>query len=112
MIGGRALTEIAHLQMIQDIVIRLAGQSTNVKGWAITVTSALLGYGVSQHEVILTVVACYAILGFASLDAYYLALERAYRQLFAEAVGGNVDAWALKANHIDTNLFLRAFLSV
>jgi hypothetical protein len=81
--------------MIQSIISRLAGQSTTVKGWCITVTAALLGFGVSTATSVIALIAVYVVLAFAVLDAYYLALERAYRALYSRAVADQTDQWTL-----------------
>jgi hypothetical protein len=101
----------AHLRMIQDVVSRLAGQSTTIKGWAITVTGALLGYGVSQSKPALAIVAGYAILAFAALDGYYLALERAYRDLYQQAVAGTAEEWRLRIDRLGRQQLLAAAVS-
>jgi hypothetical protein len=82
----------AHLQMIQAVIARLASQSTTVKGWSITLTGALLGYGATTATPLLALIAAYAVLAFAALDAYYLTLERAYRALYTQAATGTLAA--------------------
>lgn len=72
----------SHLQLIQATITRLAGQSTTIKGWCVTLTSALLGLGATTSTALLPGLAVYAVLVFALLDGYYLALERAYRTLY------------------------------
>jgi hypothetical protein len=85
----------AHLQMIQHVVTRLASQSTTVKGWCVTVTGALLGFGATSATPIVAAIAIYVICAFAALDAYYLSLERAYRTLYHRAASGETDDWTL-----------------
>src|SRR5919112_427942 len=85
----------AHLQMIQNVVTRLASQSTTVKGWCVTITGALLGFGATSATPIVAAIANYVICAFAVLDAYYLALERAYRTLYHRAASGQADTWTL-----------------
>jgi hypothetical protein len=86
--------------MIQEIVARFAGQSTTVKGWCITVTAALLGFGVTTTTPAITIIAVYVVLAFAVLDAYYLALERAYRGLYNRAAEDQASAWSLKIDRL------------
>ncbi len=71
-----------HLQMIQATITRLAGQSTTIKGWAVTLTAALLGLGATTNTALVAFAAVYAIATLAALDAYYLTLERRYRDLY------------------------------
>lgn len=81
--------------MIQAVVSRLAGQSTTIKGWCVTVTAALLGFGTTQTSAVVALIALYVIAAFAVLDAYYLALERAYRKLYNQALTGAAADWTL-----------------
>jgi hypothetical protein len=80
--------------MLQATIARFATQSTTVKGWCVTLTAALLGFGVVTLPLV-AVLAIYVIVVFAVLDAYYLALERAYRRLYDEAASGQVGDWTL-----------------
>ncbi|MGY4766495.1 hypothetical protein ACXC9Q_06210 [Kribbella sp. CWNU-51] len=80
----------AHLQMIQTVIARLAGQSTTSKGWCLTVTAALLSFAATNTR-LSAYLAVYVTVAFAALDAYYLTRERAYRTLYQQAVTGDVD---------------------
>jgi hypothetical protein len=83
--------------MIQAIISRLASQSTTIKGWCVTVTAALLGFGTTTTPVV-ALIAIYVVLAFATLDAYYLSLERNYRTLYQHAANGHTTAWTLTIN--------------
>ena len=60
----------------------MSGQSSTIKGWCVTVTSALLAASATTNTPITGILALYVIMTFAVLDAYYLAIERAYRVLY------------------------------
>lgn len=83
-----------HLQLIHATIARMSGLSTTVKGWSVTLTAALLGFGAASTPVVASL-AVYVILAFAMLDAYYLALERAYRRLYSRAAAGEAEDWTL-----------------
>jgi len=85
----------SYLQMIQANITRLAGQSTTVKGWCVTLTAALLGYGATAADALVSALSMYVIITFAVLDAYYLTLERAFRALFATASANTTPSWDL-----------------
>jgi hypothetical protein len=87
--------EHSHLQMIQAVITRLSTQSTTIKGWCVTVTAALLGFGANATSPLISIVALYVVAAFALLDAYYLTLERAHRALYARAVDDTAKAWSL-----------------
>jgi hypothetical protein len=102
----------AHLQMIQAVISRLAGQSTTVKGWSITLTGALLGYGASTRTPLIAFVAGYAVIAFAALDGYYLALERGYRSLYTEVLDGQAEDWSMVNPRPIRSLYLKATFSL
>lgn len=68
-----------HLELIQDVISRLSQNSFSVRGWTITVISALLAFSIKEK--IWTVAFLPAIM-FWWLDAYYLLQERLYRKLY------------------------------
>ena len=85
------------LQMIQAIITRLAGNSGALKGFAVTVVTALLGVAISTHKASYAWLGTYPVVVLGLLDAYYLALERRYRDLYNNAVGEADTAWGLRA---------------
>jgi hypothetical protein len=77
---------IAHLNMLQAIIARLAGNGAQCKTWCLAIVSALFGLaGASKNQTILAAaVVPIVVLGF--VDAAYLGRERAYRQLYNSMV--------------------------
>jgi hypothetical protein len=73
---------IKHMEMIQAVVARLAGNSFLIKGWALTLTGAFLGFAVNKNSSGLAAAAFLPITVFWALDAYYLRAERLFRVLF------------------------------
>lgn len=98
------------LQMIQAVIARLANQSTTVKGWCITVTAALLGFGTAASP-IAPGIALYVIITFAVLDSYYLSLERAYRRLYAITATREPSDWTLEVDRPSAREIARALWS-
>lgn len=76
--------QIKHMEMIQAVITRLAGNSFLVKGWAVTIATALLGFAVSRNESRLAWIALAPVLLFWWLDAYYLYAERLFRGLYEQ----------------------------
>ena len=68
-----------HLQILQGIVQRMAGNSTSCKTWCITIVSAILVVIAGKNQPQLAWLALLPSILFLAIDAYYLALERAYR---------------------------------
>ena len=73
---------IKHLDMIQSVITRLGGNGFAVKGWAITIAGALLGFAVNKHDDGLAYVTLVPIVAFWLLDGYLLWAERCFRALF------------------------------
>lgn len=73
---------IKHMEMIQAVISRLGNDSFLVKGWAVTVTGAFLGFAVNSSSWQLAGASFVPTLLFWWLDAYYLWAERMFRALF------------------------------
>jgi hypothetical protein len=72
---------IKHLEMVQAVIARLAGNSFLVKGWALTLATALLGFGVTSEESGLAIASIPPTVLFWGLDMYFLRTERLFRLL-------------------------------
>ena len=72
----------SHLSMTQAVIQRMATNSASCKAWCITLVSAILvivaDKGVSNYAFIAIIPTSL----FLALDAYYLALERAFRNSY------------------------------
>jgi len=90
----------SRLQMIQAIITRLAGNSGALKGFTVTIVTALLGVAINTHKAGYAWLSMYPIVVLGLLDAYYLALERRYRMLYNKAATEGDDAWNLSAGKV------------
>ncbi len=71
---------VKEIEIIQEIIKRMAFNSFMIKGWAITlVVLTLLLKGGEKYKVLLAFI---PLLVFWFLDAYYLWQERMYRKLY------------------------------
>jgi hypothetical protein len=77
---------IAHLNMLQGIITRLAGNSAQCKTWCITLVTALIAFAGATHTTGPIVFAIVPVGMLLILDVTYLAQERAYRDLFNDMV--------------------------
>lgn len=77
-----------HLSMIQEIIKRMADNSFKIKGWCITLVSALLGLLIANKNVTTKdlLILFIPIVGFALIDSYYLRLERIFRNRYESDV--------------------------
>lgn len=81
-------TTIKHLEMIQAVIARMAGNSFALKGWAVTVTGAVLAFGADRKDTAVALLALVPAVVFWGLDGYYLALERRFRALYDDVRTG------------------------
>jgi hypothetical protein len=82
---------IKHLEMIQAVVARLAGYQFLVRGWALTVAGAFLGFAVNNREWRLALASLAPTATFWFLDLYFLHSERLFRSLFKRVCDPNGD---------------------
>lgn len=74
--------KIAYLQLIQEPINRLSSISAIIKGFCITVFSGLTCLYFEKENIFILLINLIAIIFFASMDIYYLSLERRYRHLY------------------------------
>lgn len=79
-----------HLTMIQAIVTRMAGNSTQMKTWTVSLVTAIFAFsGLSNDPHWLVAVGgCIPVIAFWFMDARYLHLEKCYRALHEAIVAG------------------------
>lgn len=80
--------KIKHLEMIQGIITRMNQNSFMLKGWMITIVSALLAIYADKGNTTYIFVALVPVLIFWFLDTYYLQQERKFRGLYNDIVDG------------------------
>jgi len=77
----------AHLEMIQAVINRMAGNSFLIKGWTITLVAALFALAQKEANPVFMYLAYFPAVVFWSLDGYYLWQERLFRKLFDRVRG-------------------------
>ncbi len=100
-----------HLEFIQNIINRMSNNSFLLKGWNVTVSSAILALIVNDPKPLFAVIALFSSLSFWGLDAYYLRQERLFRSLYDDlrvsAVSKKlkkVEAFSLDTDQYDTKV--------
>ena len=75
-----------YLEMIQNIIERLARNSFQIKAWAATIFTAtiILTYSIINTLIFIVLIAVISL--FWALDSYYLKQERLFRKLYEEKV--------------------------
>lgn len=72
-----------HLEFIQNIISRMAGNLFFLRGWTITLVGALLAlFSKSNSPFCVFYFLIVLILVFWILDGYFLSQERSYRDLY------------------------------
>ena len=79
---------IKHFEFLQSLITRMAQNSFNIKGWCLTLVSAILGFLITESfsEVKYYLILLVPIIGFTILDTFYLRLERTFRNRYEEDV--------------------------
>ncbi len=77
---------IKHLEMIQAVISRMTSNSFFLKGWSVTLVAAIVALAAKDANQWFLIVALLPVLAFWSLDAYYLHLERLFRELYKDAL--------------------------
>lgn len=92
-----------HMDYVQAVITRLANNSFLLKGWALTLSSALLGFAITQNHAGLALAAIVPVIAFWLLDTYYLRQERAFRNMYDD-----VATKRLRDFKIDPKLYAEA----
>jgi CDP-diglyceride synthetase len=97
-----------YLEFIQNIITRMNSNSFMIKGWTITIVSALLVLFATIKVDSLYIITILPIILFWVLDAYYLQLERKFRSLYNNVIQNhvsvvlysmNIEEPSIKNNH-------------
>lgn len=75
-----------HLSIIQNVIQRMAANSSSSKAWCIALVSAILVIVADKDRPEMALIALLPITVFAALDIYYLALEKAFRNAYNQFI--------------------------
>lgn len=74
--------KLAHLRLIQSVISRMAGNSFLIKGWSLTLASALFAIAADKVNINFAYLAYFPVLMFWLLDGYFSRQERLFRKLY------------------------------
>lgn len=75
--------KLKHLEFIQAVISRMAGNSFLLRGWSVTLVVAVLALANGQDsKKLLIILAVFPVLMFWGLDGYFLRQERLFRKLY------------------------------
>ena len=105
--------KIKHLELIQNVISRMNANSFKIKGWMITVLSALLALYANGKNDLYIYLAIVPILLFWILDAYYLQQERKYRKLYEDIISeeSNVQLFKMSTENYANITFVKVLFS-
>ncbi len=73
-----------HLEMIENVISRMANCSFLIKGWTLTIIAAVFTLSAKDTDIKFVIIAYIIIPCFWILDGFYLSKERQYRSLYDE----------------------------
>ena len=71
---------IKHLEILQGIISRMAGNSASCKTWALTIITGIIAFSIQNQSIPIWTSLIPAIM-FLALDVFYLGLEIKFRDL-------------------------------
>jgi hypothetical protein len=75
---------VKHLEMLEAVISRVAGQGATLKNYCITLTTAVCGFAITLQKPVVALLSLLPVIVFALLDAQYLRLERKFRAAFED----------------------------
>lgn len=75
-------SKIRHLEMVENIIQRMANNCFQLKGWVVTLVSLIGALAAQGSDKRFIFIAFIPIIAFWGLDSYYLQQERKYRILY------------------------------
>lgn len=107
-------TRIRYLEAIQRVVDRLSNISFILKGWAVSLVAGLMALAASGSNQGFVLIAYIPIAVFWFLDAYFLMMERQYRDLFKENIdlSQKLEQFTLKREKDNIVIFVKALFSI
>ncbi len=76
--------KMKHLEFIQNVISRMNSNSFIIKGWAITLVSALFALAAKDANINYVLISYIVIPVFWFLDGFFISTERQYRDLYNE----------------------------
>ncbi|HMM37159.1 MAG TPA: hypothetical protein PKB11_00205 [Desulfovibrio sp.] len=80
---------LKEIDLIQDVIKRMANNSFLIKGWTITLVVATLLLKGAKIQVFIAFI---PLVGFWFLDAYFLRQERIYREIYKWVIANRINS--------------------
>lgn len=101
--------KVKHLEFIQAVITRMNTNSFQIKGWCITIVSALLAIYASTKNELFILVSVAPTLVFWLLDSYYLMQERKFRGLYKDVAGISTAPKDIKSYEMRPDLYIKGY---
>lgn len=93
--------KVRHLMFIEDIIKRQADNSFNIKKLCVTIFVAIIALAINgdmntRMKLCCLWLACFVVIIFMFLDAYYLSMERGFKKLYNEVCLDKYDNYHIK----------------
>ena len=85
-------SKIKHLEFIQNVITRMNSNSFLIKGWTITIVSALFALAAREANPHFVMIAYIPIPMFWFLDGFYIFQEKQYRDLYNDVISKTNEA--------------------
>ena len=104
---------VQHLEFVLGVVNRLSQNSFMLKGWTVTLVSAIMALSAKGADRTFILVVYFPALLFWLIDGYYLYQERLFRRLYERVRLGNVEEFSMSTKDFDSGFkdWLGAILS-
>ena len=76
--------KLKHLEFIQGVISRMGSNSFFIKGWSVTLVSAIFALASKDSNQSFVLIAYLPIIMFWILDGYFLSKERQFRAFYKE----------------------------
>jgi hypothetical protein len=97
--------KLKHLELVQNVISRMASNSFLIKGWCVTLVAALLALASQNSNTKYVIVALLPTVMFWILDSYFLRQERLFRKLYDQVRTLNDEAIDFSMN---TSAFMQS----
>ncbi len=82
--------KIAHLGFIQAVINRMGNNSFLIKGWTVTLVSAIFALSSQKVDTSITYITLVPSFMFWCMDTFFLHQEKMYRKLYEKVADGTV----------------------
>lgn len=98
--------KLKHLEFIQNVITRMNTNSFQIKGWTVTIVSALLAIYASSKNTNFILAGIFPSVILWFLDSFYLQQERKFRGLYNDVAGISDNPKQLKLFEMRPDLYV------